>query len=367
MSANCRERLLVSRKGLIIVVPAWAVVGVIFSTWVYLVYGNRVIYGLQLVPGGQASVLFKSNGPLFDVVLLPDDRIVVGGSPEARFGSGMVWIRNGDGWDRCDDLSVEGQVHAIATDPASSRMIIVAMNTTVVVWDIPTNRFLRTELDCSNCVSSHPSVPYYATGSHDGSVLLHAYNGVPTRTVRLACSQHQHNIRSLGFSWNGQHLASGAEDGTVKLWRVQGNQWSENGSWTVDGVKWYSLSFHPKDTSFLAAGSDGWVYSCHPSCLAPSKMIRASILFSVTAVAHSCAGSHAAIGLSSGDIILADLSKKKIIKSLHGHYGPVWKMRFNNTTRTLISAGQDGTLREWNVEQCWPPKFVDKQQFAPEE
>ena len=71
------------------------------------------------------------------------------------------------------------------------------------------------------CVATHPQMPITAFGNYDGQVMLESHGkpgkpGKPGKSVRLP-DKHNGEVRSLCFSRNKPLLASGGDDGVIRI------------------------------------------------------------------------------------------------------------------------------------------------------
>ena len=195
-------------------------------------------------------------------------------------------------------------------------------------------------------VSFSPDGQLLASGSRDQTVKIW---DVKTRTEIATLKGHKGFVRSVVFSPDGQLLASSGDDKTVKLWNVQKRKKIA----TLKGHKDYVLTvvFSP-DGRLLASGSK----DKHIKLWDVKKRKVISTLRgdgnSVSTVAFSPNGQLLAISSSPGTVKLWDEHKQKEIAVLKGHSGTVSSVVFSPNGRLLASGGWDKTIRLWDV-QTW--------------
>ncbi len=134
--------------------------------------------------------------------------------------------------------------------------------------------------------------------------LFKTTNNVKNIILAKTLKSHSQSVWATSISANGQVLASGSQDCTIKVWN------------TSTGKLQRTLSAHKDTVRSLAMSADG------------------SILAS-----------------GSGDttVKLWDLSTGKLIGTFSGHSSPVWSVDLAPDGKTLISASEDGRIEIWNL------------------
>lgn len=159
---------------------------------------------------------------------------------------------------------------------------------------------------------------------------------------------HFFDMNTLSYSSDGQHVATGGDDGKVKVWN------------TVSGFCFVTFSEHTSAVSavefakqgqvLFSASLDGTVrafdlirYRNFRTFTSPSP-----VQFSCLAVDES--GEVIAAGSTdSFQIFMWSVQTGKLLDVLSGHEGPLSSLAFQPTGNLLASASWDKTVRVWNV------------------
>ncbi|KAM0786878.1 hypothetical protein ACM66B_002303 [Microbotryomycetes sp. NB124-2] len=154
----------------------------------------------------------------------------------------------------------------------------------------------------------HPVDPIIAVsgGEDDLAYLWRTDNG--ERVAKL--SGHSDSVTSVGFSTDGEFVATGGMDGRVRVWKHVKNSSNDWLQWEFltdlegpDEVNW--IDWHPKGTLLLAGGADGTVW-------------------------------------------LWNLPTGVTMHVLSGHTAPVTCGRFTPDGKRIVTCSEDSTLIYWD-------------------
>ncbi|KAK3987305.1 WD40-repeat-containing domain protein, partial [Cladorrhinum sp. PSN332] len=140
-----------------------------------------------------------------------------------------------------------------------------------------------------------------ASGSDDGTIKIwDATSGSCVKTLE----GHGGWVRSVTFSHDGKQVASGSDDGTIKIWDA------------TSGSCVKTLEGH-----------SGWVRS----------------------VTFSHDGKQVASGSDDGTIKIWDATSGSCVKTLEGHGGWVRSVTFSHDGKQVASGLDDGTIKIWDA------------------
>ena len=197
-------------------------------------------------------------------------------------------------------------------------------------------------------VAFSPDSTMLASGSQDGTVRLWDVTTGERSEIAILNHPPGTHVRSVAFSPDGSMLASGSssDDGTIYLWDVSTEQIIHTLKGHKAGVE--SVVFSPDGSTLASGGHDGTVRLWNPVTGKPIDILLDGP-DTAWSVAYSPDGNTIAIGLGNGTILLGDVSDAQLPKFLSGHTAWVESVAFSPDGATLASGSGDNTVRLWEV------------------
>ena len=158
---------------------------------------------------------------------------------------------------------------------------------------------------------------------------------------------HSRKIHSVAFSPDGQHLVSGSDDWTFKLWDVPAEQHISTLEHINDRVR------SPiTETVFSYDGQRLATAGQHVKLWEVSTQTEITTLRHdayVWGVAFSPNGQFLAAGDQEGSVKIWDVQERQVVAELQGDSRYMSSVIFSPNGRTLASAGYDGQIKLWTT------------------
>ncbi|MBD2677307.1 MULTISPECIES: AAA-like domain-containing protein [Nostoc] len=190
-----------------------------------------------------------------------------------------------------------------------------------------------------NNLTFSPDGKIIASGSDDGTIKLWHDNGTAIATI----SEHKNKIKSISFTSDGKIIASASQDGTIKLWQQNGNlikTLSEYQSLTV-GAKFSS------DNTLVSVSKDGTVKFWQLDVNQIKTISLKSNKITSFNINHN--GKILAVGNEEGNIEIWK-TDGTLITTIPGHTGWVTSISFSADGENIASGSDDQTIKLWQKD-----------------
>ncbi|AFZ14813.1 WD40 repeat-containing protein [Crinalium epipsammum PCC 9333] len=186
-------------------------------------------------------------------------------------------------------------------------------------------------------VDFSPDNQIIASGSDDGTIKIWQRNGVFIKTLNQGGK-----VYGVSFSPDGKIIAAGSDNGTIKIWTLEGKSLKIFKDNTI-----YTLSFSPDGKIIATAGRDGKVklWNVNGSLIKTLTGHQGSVY----TVNFSPNGKIIASGSNDGTIKLWKLDGS-LIKTLTGHQGSVYTVNFSPNGKIIASGSKDNTVNLWQLD-----------------
>lgn len=285
--------------------------------------------------------------------------------------------------------SFEGHTHIIgnAVFSPDNKRLAVGFHEKIQIWDADAGALLN-EFE-----SSSPFNPPYSWASYspDGKRLAAvkrdeiAILDAETGATRVALKGHTDDVHSAVYSPDGMSIVSVGKDGTIRIWNAETGALHKTlagdwGSELIEGrIRVALASFSPDSKRIVSDGSDmAWIWDAETGeRLRMLKLYTGNLAdlefldikyTGVESTTYSPDGktiigcSRSSIGvITTGcgssyrpnyntDVLIWDAETGDLLKALKGHAVRVQSAVYSPDGKTIVSGGEDNTIRIWNAE-----------------
>ena len=236
-------------------------------------------------------------------------------------------------------------VHTVAFAPAGHTLASAGEDGTAKLWDLSTQRELRTLKRDTNAIDAlaySPDGALLATAGSDGTVVVWE---LATGRELHALKGHTAPVRAVAFSADGHTLASGSDDHTVRLWDVGTGGETKTLKAHKDSVS--ALAFAADGRTFASAGLDKTIKLWDAQTVQELRTLSGHT-DRVSALAF-CGSGQLASASWDHSVRLWDAAQGRELRTLTGHTSEVWSVACAPDGRTLASGGYDHHIKLWDA------------------
>lgn len=323
----------------------------------------------------QSTRTFPAGAPLDALAVSPDG---------TQFATGG-WDATAKIWDRKSGKLLQAlkhagtYIHSVAFSPDGTQLATAGDDPSgpVQLWSVADGRRVQQ-------FAGHDDAALSVVFSKDGQRLLSASYDKTARLwdvsngkERQAFRGHTWWVWQAVFSPDEQRVVTVSQDGTAIVWNVGSHDRSP--AFTGHRGPVYCASFTPNGASVATGGFDRRILVWKPDELQPSNFRNLEKAADITppakfrewnghasAVRSLTVVEHGKLMLSAGEdntVRLWDLETGALVKTFRGHDSAVRAATASPEGRTVLSASHDATIREWSIAEYEELRSVQGRTF----
>ena len=238
-----------------------------------------------------------------------------------------------------------GTVFSVAFSPDST-LLATGIDNDISIWHVAESRQLMILSGHSSwvqAISFSPDGQLLASGSNDQTIRLwNVHTGQCLKTL----SGHSSWVQGMGFSPDGQLLASGSNDQTIRLWNVHTGQCLNVLQGHHDRI--LAVVFSPDRQTLISSSEDATVRLWNLQTGQCLRVLDIQVNWSLS-LALSPDGQTLAAGSGGNAVTFWDLQSGKCIDTLPNYSSRVWAIAYSPDGQTVVTASEDKTVKLWDV------------------